>query len=170
MSPTRLSMGCEQPPTRPLWGGPCRHPHRTPYKCHCYAESLTPRELPGPALLGVSDSRGRRRLGQIGEGIVGDIFVAYFEVQICTGGAAAGADSGDGLAALHAGAFSDQVHLVVAIDGCVLVVVTDDDDIAVAVQRARKNHRAAIGRVHRGAFRRGDVDSLVHRPVANPEP
>src|SRR6516162_10841944 len=63
------------------------------------------RGLPRPALLGVSDSRRSRRLGEIRERIAGDIFAADFEVQVRAGGAAAGADSGDGLPAHHAGAF-----------------------------------------------------------------
>src|SRR5215469_10604088 len=167
-------MGCANPPFSdpPLcWVTAVpTHFHRAPYKC-VTATQIVQFEtgLPRPALLGVSDSGSRRRLGEVGEGIVSNILITHLEVQIRSGGATAAADSGDGLPAYYAGTFLDQVHLVVAIDGCVVVVVTDDHDVSVAVQRAGKNHRAAIGSVHRGALRRGDVDSLMHRAVANSE-
>src|SRR5262249_16099319 len=134
------------------------------------ARSSLHEALPRLALLGVRDAGSSGRLGQVCQGIAGNIPVPHLEMQVCAGSPSAGADSRDGLYAYDAGAFSHQCHLVVAIDRRRVVVVADDENVAVAVEDAGTNYRPAICRTYGCPLRRRDIDSFVHRAIAKSEP
>src|SRR5690606_33748533 len=106
--------------------------------------------------------------------------VADLEMQLVAVGAGA-AHLGDLLARLHPLALGYQALAVVAVGRQPLFVVLDDDQLAIAHQaRARIDHDAVGGRVHRLAGGAADVDTLAggvafdiggdHRPLRRPLP
>src|SRR5271155_4192782 len=100
---------------------------------------------------GKADAGRRSGLGQIGERILRDVVVAHFEVKVRASRAAGAADLADLLAASDPGTLAHEVALVVCVDRGVIVVVTNDHGVAVAVQNAGKDHDAAVGGIHRRA-------------------
>src|SRR5690554_2547372 len=89
--------------------------------------------------------------------------VADLEVQHVALGAGA-AHLGDLLAGLHAVALAHQAPAVVAVGREPLLVVLDDDELAVADQaRARVHDHAVAGGAHRLPGGTGDADALLRR-------
>src|SRR5690606_5725710 len=100
-------------------------------------------------------------LRQVEKRIDGFAVVADLEMQLVAVGAGA-AHLGDLLARLHPLALGYQALAVVAVGRQPLFVVLDDDQLAIAHQaRARIDHDAVGGRVHRLAGGAADVDTLA---------
>src|SRR6266851_7320023 len=123
----------------------------------------------GGAVAGKALDGRRAWRRKIAQRIVGVVVVTHLEVEIGAGGPSAGADLRDTLAARHGRALAYQDARVVAVDRHVVIGVTDDNRVAVAVELSRKRYYAGVGGVHRRAGWRRDVDAVMHRAVTHPE-
>src|SRR4051794_17109534 len=93
----------------------------------------------------------------------------YFEVQVRPRRVAAVADPCDLLAARDLVTLRDQVFLVVRIDGDEVVVVRDEDEVAVPALLAGEEHHPLFRRAHRRALGTGEIDSVVVVALAGAE-
>src|SRR5690348_5959417 len=92
---------------------------------------------------------------------------AEFVMQVRSGRQSGHADETDRLTLVHALAdalVGEARHM--AVGGADVLVVLDDDEVAVAGFPAAEHDRAVAGGVDRGTGRRGVVDALVRARVA----
>src|SRR5271163_931048 len=118
---------------------------------------------------GKADSGRRCGFGQICEGVLGDVVVAHFEMEVRAGGAAGASNLADLLSACDSRALADEVGLVVRVYRGIVIVVTNDHGVAISVQDAGKDHDAGVGRIDGSAGGSRDVDAFMHRAVADSE-
>src|SRR5690242_13362787 len=90
-------------------------------------------------------------------------------MEIGSGGASALAEPADHLAAGDRVAFAGEIAGVVAVNRDVVIVMANDDDVAVTAKPPRIDHGAAFGGVNRGPDRRRDIHAVVHGAVADSE-
>src|SRR5258708_36480307 len=90
-------------------------------------------------------------------------------MEIGAGGVSGASDLADLLSSRDASTFRHQIARVMPVNCCVLVVMTNDHGIAVAVESSGKDHDAAISGENRSADRCSDIDAAVHRSIADSE-
>src|SRR5205085_1533037 len=104
---------------------------------------------------------------EIAEGIYGIAVDSHLEVEVGARAVACAADIADDVALGDLLAARDRDRALVAVGGCEIASVVDDDEVAVAGFPPAVDDRAGGGGMDRGPRARSDVDALVH---ASPAP
>src|SRR5487761_720588 len=122
------------------------------------ARRRNPFALPSSAG-GIGDTGCGGRVGEKGQRIAGQVVVPNLEVQIRAGGASAGPYFSDHLSARYAVAFAHEIALIMPVHRRIVIVVLNDNGVAVAMQRARKDDDAVVGGEHRSSHGSRDIDA-----------